>query len=195
MKLFQFLILAAVSLLVACSPSKQPSEIEVEPGAYPPPTNQEAVLPEKEIGTENDAPSNAYPPPDLADPADETGSGGRVAEFPDTIIVYQREGRLPDSPQKWTFYPTGRIVAGDNSEWQVPAQEVQPLFESVEAPDFWSLHEKYAPAGECLDCLVHTLTVFYQGKVKEITVIQGGADLLDNLGKILDGLNTLVSPE
>lgn len=118
----------------------------------------------------------------------------RRAVFPNTIIVYQREGGLfPGSPQQWTIYHTGRIVAADGTEWQVPATEVRLLFDSVEASDFWGLEDNYAPAGECLDCLVHTLTVYREGEIKEITIVQGLLDLPESLGQVLDEIYSLIS--
>jgi len=117
----------------------------------------------------------------------------RQAVFPNTIIVYRREGRFPESPQKWTIYHTGRILARDGTEWQVPSAEVRPLFDLVEAPEFWELSNGYAPAGECLDCLVHTLTVYYEGEIKEITITHGSLDLPENLGAVLGQMESLVS--
>lgn len=117
----------------------------------------------------------------------------RKAVFPYTIIVYQREGRFPASPQQWTIYHTGRIVASDGTEWQVPPAKVESLFDLVEAPDFWQLDDNYAPAGECLDCLVDTLIVYREGEIKEITIIQGLLDLPENLGRALDEMYSLIS--
>ena len=57
-----------------------------------------------------------------------TATSDRVATFPNTIIVYQREGGIAGQAEKWTIYPTGRIVSGDGTEWQVPAEQVAPLF-------------------------------------------------------------------
>ena len=142
---------------------------------------------------ESPTPSAVETPPAGGEATPTAEPGDRKAVFPNTIIVYQREGGFPESPQKWTLYHTGRILAGDGTEWQVPATEVRPLFDLVEAPDFWALDDNYAPAGECLDCMVHTLIVYREGKIKEITVTQGFLHLPENLGGALDEIESLVS--
>ena len=109
--------------------------------------------------------------------------------------MYWREGRFPDSPQEWTFYHTGRIVAGDGSEWQIPEQDVKSLFQVAEGPDFWELGNKYTLAGECLDCFTQTLTVYYQGEIKEITVIQEPLDLPVSLRLVLDKVSSMASSQ
>jgi hypothetical protein len=102
-----------------------------------------------------------------------TEPAGRVAVFPDTIIVYQREGGIAGKSEKWTIYPTGRIVSGDGSEWQVPAEQVALLFKLVEAPGFAQLNAKYPAAGACADCYTHTLTVYGQGEPQTVTFGEG----------------------
>jgi hypothetical protein len=120
-----------------------------------------------------------------------TTTDGRAAVFSNTIIVYQREGGIAGLSNKWTFYHTGRIVAGDGTEWQVPAEQVKPLFDLAESPDFWNLNDYYS-AGVCADCYVHTLTVYQNGEVKTVTFVEG-ADLPDTLQQMLNEINKLIS--
>jgi hypothetical protein len=120
-----------------------------------------------------------------------TATEGRVAVFPNTIIVYQREGGFAGRSEKWTFYPTGRIVAGDGTEWQVPAEQVKPLFDLAESPDFWNLNDSY-PANACADCYVHTLTVYQKGETKTVTFVEDG-DLPATLQQTLDEINKLIA--
>jgi hypothetical protein len=127
--------------------------------------------------------------PDLG----QTEPDGRAAVFPNTIIVYQREGRLPDSPQEWTFYYTGLIKAADGTERQLPAARVEQVFDLAESSDLWSLDDNYAPAGQCLDCLVQTLTIYRQGEIKEISVTGDPPELPEDLKQILSQIEALVS--
>ncbi len=94
---------------------------------------------------------------------------------PDIFIVFQRAGGLLGASDKWTVYPSGRIVGGDGAVWQVPPDQIAPLFALVETPDFQALHAKYIPAGACNDCFTYTLTVHGQGDPQTIVFMDGAA--------------------
>jgi hypothetical protein len=117
---------------------------------------------------------------------------GRTAVFPNTIIVYQREGGIVGRSEKWTIYPTGRIVAGDGTEWKIPADQVKPLFDLVESPGFGTLNDKYPATGACADCYVHTLTVYGQGEPKTVTFVEGGG-LPAHLQQMLNEINKAIT--
>ena len=117
---------------------------------------------------------------------------GRAAVFPDTIIVYQREGGIAGKSEKWTFYHTGRVVTGDGTEWQVPADQVKPLFDLAESPDYWKLKDDYPAEGTCADCYQHSLTVFQKGETKTVTFVEG-AGLPTNLQQMLSEINQLIT--
>ncbi len=121
-----------------------------------------------------------------------TTTADRAATFPNTIIVLQREGGIAGQSEKWTLYPTGRIVAGDGTEWQVPAEQVAPLFKLVESPDFANLNDKYPVASTCADCYVYTLTVYGPGEPKTVTFVEG-ADAPTHLQQILSELNKAIA--
>ncbi|HTP07432.1 MAG TPA: hypothetical protein VMP08_04230 [Anaerolineae bacterium] len=116
----------------------------------------------------------------------------RAATFPNTIIVVQREGGIAGTSDKWTIYPTGRIVSGDGTEWQVPAEQVAPLFKLVEAPGFANLNTQYPTAIPCADCYVYTLTVYGQGEPQTVTLGEG-ADLPARVQQILDEINKAIA--
>ncbi len=217
MKLTNFLILVVLSFLVACKPAASPEIVTLEERQdLSPATAQLATLPtEKADADDEDLPA-ATPTEELVEisqdsplptPAEEsavpestavgseTESGGRQAVFPNTIIVYQRAGKFPGSPQKWTIHHTGLIITGDGTEWQVPATAVEMLFDLVESPDFWTLDKNYAPDGKCLDCMVQTMNVYYEGEVKEITIVQEPPDLPENLKQVLDQINGPISKD
>lgn len=122
-----------------------------------------------------------------------TPTSGRVAVFPETIIVYQRTGGFVGTSDQWTIYPTGRIVAGDGAEWQVSPEQVAPLFKLVESAEFDALNENYAPAGACDDCYTYTVTVYGQGEPQTVTFLDGG-DWPAALQQLLPLLNTAVAP-
>ena len=185
MRAIGFSILMIASFLVACSPAAIPQETL--------PASQQATG----IPSPIDQPTESSSP--IATPASEASAtdgdaepGGREAVFPNTIIVYQLQGRPVGDWDKWTFYHTGRIVAGDGTEWQVTAEQVKELFDSVEAADFWELDDAYTPAEECPDCPVRTLIVFYDGEIKEIAVTEGALDLPELLNRALDQMDKLV---
>ncbi len=130
----------------------------------------------------------ASPKPSAVTP---TATDERAAVFPNTIIVYQREGGLVGVSKKWTFYRTGRILTGDGTEWQVSADQIKPLFDLVEAPDYRNLSDSY-PAAACADCYTHTLTVFQKGETKQVTFVEGNG-LPANLRQMLDVINQLIA--
>ncbi len=115
----------------------------------------------------------------------------RAAVFPNTIIVYQREGGIVGESKKWTFYRTGRILTGDGIAWQVPADQAKPLFDLAEAPDYWNLRDSYSLVA-CADCYTHTLTVFQKGETKKVTFVEG-ASLPADLQQMLDEINQLIA--
>ena len=120
------------------------------------------------------------------------GAGDREAVFPNTIIVYQREGVDPADAGKWTIYKTGRIVTGDGSEWQAPEGLVAPLFEFVESPGAWEAAAS-CPAGtaECPECdgnTVHTLIVYGPGEARQMVFTEECPDLAGPLRSALDAV-------
>jgi hypothetical protein len=119
----------------------------------------------------------------------EARTGGRRADFPNTIIVYQRKDPSRDGQQKWTIYFTGRIVAGDGTEWQVPAAQVKELFSLVESPEFWEMSDSYGAADVCRDCTVETITVFRGESIKEVTIVDSSFSLPEELRQVLDELH------
>jgi hypothetical protein len=178
MKTLRFLILILVTMLVACGSAAAPEEPGVASPEPPTPTVQPPQA------TETTPPT---PSPEPAVPGDESAeTGGRQAVFPNTIVVYQRDS------QKWTIYVTGRVVDGDGNEWMVPAEQVQPLFDSVEADSFWELEEAYGEAGDCPNCPVQKLTVYRGGEIKEITVSQELATLPKALGMALTTIDRAI---
>jgi hypothetical protein len=136
----------------------------------------------------------ATPSPEVrpTEGAADAETGGREAVFPNTIIVYQREGVEPADTGKWTIYRTGRIVTGDGTEWQAPEALVAPLFEFVESPGAWE-EAASCPAGtaECPECAgnaVHNLTVYGQGEVRQLALTEGCLDLTGPLRSALDAV-------
>jgi hypothetical protein len=113
------------------------------------------------------------------------GAGDREAVFPNTIIVYQREGVDPADAGKWTIYKTGRIVAGDGGEWQAPEALVAPLFEFVESPGAWEAAAS-CPAGA--GGTVHTLTVYGPGEVRQLVFTEECPDMAGPLRGALDAI-------
>jgi hypothetical protein len=213
MKFFHAFLLIIMNLLVACASSELPEIADSEARSSPSPTARSTptsfasvtidmatspslASPAEAIATSPTSPI-ATPSGEAiaADTEPEVGSvpelDGRRAVFPNTIIVYQKEG--PDGRQQWTIYHTGRIVAGSGAEWQVQAGQVAALFDWVESPDFWELDNEYAPNGECIDCLKQIVTVYYQGEIKEITVIDPSVELPQHLRNVLDALDRLSS--
>jgi hypothetical protein len=174
MKHYGLLIIAAIAL-AACAGAASPAST---PPASP--LTTPAVSP---VTT-----PTASPEPAAVSP---TATDGRTAVFPNTIIVYQREGGIAGLSNEWTFYHTGRIVTGAGAEWQVPADQVEPLFDLAESSDFWNLNDNYSTA-TCADCYVHTLTVYQNGEVKTVTFDEG-ADLPDTLQQMLDEINKLIA--
>ena len=169
--LFIIVVIALTACAGAASPSSTPPASPLQtPGASPAMT---PIAPSE--------PSTAAP----------TAPAGLAAVFPNTIIVYQREGGFASLSAKWTFYHTGRIVSGDGTERQVPAEQVKPLFDLAESSDFWHLNDNYSTS-TCADCYVHTLTVYQNGEVKTVTFVEG-SDPPDILQQMLDEINGLIS--
>ncbi len=87
MKLYYFLMLIVVSLLVACEPVTLTETVEVEPRALPSPINQATISPTTESGTDDEGSPVASPLPESTVTDDETDLGGRRAVFPNKNIV------------------------------------------------------------------------------------------------------------
>ncbi len=173
------LLIIVVIALAACAGAASPS-------SAPPTSTMKA--PEPTVAAATPVAPGATAPSPIVTP---TATDGRAAVFPNTIIVYQREGGLVGGSKKWTFYRTGRILTGDGAEWQVPADQIKPLFDLAEAPDYRNLSDSY-PAAACADCYTHTLTVFQKGETKQVTFVEGN-DLPANLRQMLDVINQLIA--
>jgi hypothetical protein len=178
MKLYS--VLAILTLVLAACASVTPT-----PSAHP-------TLPPSPAQTSTASPPAALPPREPTAALNATATGDRQAVFPNTIIVYQRQVGPGGNPQQWTFYRTGRIVAIDSTEWQSPADQVKLLFTLAESPDYWNLNDSYSAASECPGCMVHTLTVYREGKIKKIMMTQG-ADLPVNLQRMLSEIDRLIT--
>lgn len=178
MKRSGLLIIVAIAL-AACAGAASPSSAPPTSTVKPPEPTVAPVTPLAPGATAKSA---------IATP---TATADRAAVFPNTIIVYQREGGIVGGSKKWTFYRTGRILAGDGTAWQVPADQAKALFDLAEAPDYWNLSDNYAMAA-CADCYTHTLTVFQKGETKKVTFVEG-AGLPANLQQMLDEINKLVT--
>jgi hypothetical protein len=175
MKHFSLLVLTAIAL-AACAKAVGPS---TSPLVSPLVTSAPSPV------------ATSIAPPDQSGTVP-TATPGRVAVFPDTIIVYQRTGGIAGTSDKWTIYPTGRIVAGDGTEWQVPAEQVAPLFKLVESPAFTSLNATYPVVNACADCYTYTVTVYGPGEPQSVTFVDG-ADIPVILQQVMSELNTLIA--
>jgi len=182
MKRYGLLIVLAMAL-AACA-SGAPS---AGPAPSAPPTSTVNAPPTVLPAT----PTAPIAPPEPAG-VTPTATDGRAAVFPNTIIVYQREGGLAGDSKQWTFYHTGRIVAGDGTEWQTSADQVKLLFSLAEAPAYWKLNDSYPVASTCADCIVHILTVYQGGKIKKTTITEG-AILPEDLQQMLNEVDGLIT--
>jgi len=200
-------LIVLTAILTACGPagSTPPTEQPVVQQPTVAPTELQAQT-EAEEDTPADSATKAAESP-LATPAadsplptpipagEETTLDGRRAAFPGTIVVYQR------GDEQWTIYRTGYVISGDGTEWQVPASQVEELFDLVESPDFWQLRAHFVPPQECPDCdkcpdcPAQKLTVYHEGEIKEVTVDYGAEDLPDRLRQSLDKIHTILREE
>ncbi len=169
------LLLALTIMLAACASGVQPAPSPIATPAYSP-----SATPATGGETGNSAPTVPATP------------DGRVAVFPNTIIVYQRQGGIAGLSQQWTFYPTGRVVAGDGTEWQLSPEQVKPLFSLAEDAAFQQLEDSYPAAATCADCITHTLTVYQDGQVKKVTFTDS-ASIPAYLQQMLNELDQLIA--
>ncbi len=179
MKRFYVLALAAI-VLAACAPS---APVGSPPAAQP--TSNLSPLSLLPSPTAPSAPTE----PVVTIPA---GPTGRATVSPDATIVYQLEGGIAGGSKQWTFYPTGRIVAWNGIEWQVPSDQVKTLFDLAESPAYWNLNDIYPTGVGCNDCYVPSLTVFRKGEVKKVTFSAEGK-LPAVLQQMLDEINKLIT--
>ncbi len=179
MKRFYVLALAAI-VLAAGAPSTPPGS----PALTQPAPNLSPLSP-----LPSPTVSGAPTQPVATTPAEPTG---RAAVYPNTSVVYQLEGGIAGESKKWTFYPTGRIVAWDGTEWQVPPDQVKRLFDLAESSDYWDLKNNYPLGDVCADCNVPSLTVFRKGEVKKVT-FSGGAGLPAVLQQMMEEINKLTA--
>jgi hypothetical protein len=129
----------------------------------------------------------------LASPvATPTVAPDAIPALPDTFIVYQREGGFAGTSDTWTIYPTGRVVDDDGAVWEVPVEQVAPLFTLVESPGFKELNAKYVPLGVCNDCFTYTLMVYGQGDPQIVTFVDG-ANWPEPLQQAVSAINEVVA--
>lgn len=184
MKIASLIVLVLVTL-VACGPAAAPEETSVAPAEAPAPT----ALPSSEMvspAPTATSPAVMSPLSPLSPLPKPTETGGRQAEFPNTIVVYRLDS------QEWTIYATGRIVGGEGMAWTVPVESVTPVFDAVEAEAFWDLEEVYGSAEGCPACPVQTLTVYRGGEVKAVTVRQEPETLPKPLATALEAIEGVI---
>ena len=125
-------------------------------------------------------------------------TSGKMTDFPNTVIVYQRQTHESDDWQQWTIYKTGQIEKADGSILSIEPDEITWLFEFVEKPAFREM--EIPSVTECDGCLVQTLTVHDSDESHEVIVIEqtnGSPDkypevLMKNLSELW---NLLEEPE
>ena len=122
-----------------------------------------------------------------------TNPGGRQAIFPQTILVFVKEGKFPGSPLQWTVYPTGRVLASSGQEWMLDRDQVAPIFDQISTPAFISLGLQYGSPETCRDCTAYTLYIYGPGEVQKIQVYSDGSQLPAELQVVLERLEILTS--
>lgn len=122
-----------------------------------------------------------------------TGEGGREAQFPNPIIVYERTGGLAGEMNKWTIHETGLIEDREGSRVELAAELVRPIFELVESEAFQQLEPSYGVESRCADCYTHTITVYGDDDPQQVIVVEGAVELPAALDDALAAINKVVT--
>jgi hypothetical protein len=183
------LALLTVGLLVACAPSGLPEATDT---TVPPllATAPPSPLETPQVTASAPSPLLTLPAEQPPYPEPPGQPGGRVAEFPNPILVYRHEGR---SPQQWTIYPTGLIVADDGGQRQVPPEEVAPLFDYFTSAAFWELDTLYVPTPERPGESLRRVIVYYRGEIREVALPEESGAAEEPLQPLLERLEQLTA--
>jgi hypothetical protein len=131
-------------------------------------------LPTLEAPTRQD-----QPPTPAATPTPGSRSSGAV-------ISFDRSGGIAGISEQWTIYIDGRVIGPAEEEARIPADEVSQLLAEIEAAGFFEWPPRPRSFQTCADCFTYSITVEYQGKANQITLVDGESGAPEEAWTILE---------
>jgi hypothetical protein len=198
--IWQLTTMIILFTLAACTPTTTPESVLSATPTEVPALNPVTATPEKLFAPDPDA---TKAPVDVdqteGDAANSQGNSNADTYNSEVVLVYERAGGLKGIGPgivTWTMYADGRVDSSDGRSWQVPSEDITTLADSIMAFGFAEFEESYIPKDTCCDRATHTITIYQDGKVYQVSVLDSAdapAELyqaLDLIGKFLIALPT-----
>lgn len=137
-------------------------------------------------------PAEATSSPDEANPQAAPTKAPAV-NFPEnSAIVYEVSGGIAGISEKWTIYLDGQVVSEEGSRRLVTTEQVTELLSQVEAKGFFELNDRYVPFDTCCDRFLYTISVQYNGKYHQVTMLEATPDTPQSVWDILAAVQRLI---
>lgn len=122
-----------------------------------------------------------------------TASTSDVPQAPqDGSITFQRNGGFAGVSEQWIIFLDGHIENLEGERQQVDSEDVQTLFEIIEAEGFFELADSYVPLDTCCDRFTYTITVSIGDKNKSVSTIDASPTQPAQLQNIIRAINDLL---
>jgi hypothetical protein len=108
------------------------------------------------------------------------------------VIIYQRSGGFVGISEEWTFYPDGRIISIDETEYNLPAEQVMLLLDEIESLGFFDMSDSGSLFSNCRDCFSYHLTVRSGEQFNSISMVDGASDTPDQLWEIVEKIDKVL---
>jgi len=158
--------------------NSEPALAQVENTPAPEATVMRLVLVEDDSST-GESPSTAEIPVTRLETDESVTSkaGLNLNEAADeAVLIYKRSGgKMGIGPTffEWRFYANGRVEVSDGRVYQMTPEEVNDLLKSITVQDFFALKADYTPEDTCCDRAAHEITVQQDGRVYQVTTLDG----------------------
>ncbi|MFO7678801.1 MAG: hypothetical protein R6X34_02015 [Chloroflexota bacterium] len=180
--------------LAACAPTTQPSATpepdEITAVATTAPALNPVTPTPENVFTADPTAAKPTPADDQIENQETNGDADSRAdvEKEEVAMVYERAGGLKGigpSDISWTFYADGRVVSSDGRSWQLPPEEITALVDGIMALGFAGFEASYIPQDTCCDRATHTITLYQNGEVYQVSVLDD-ADAPASLYQAID---------
>jgi hypothetical protein len=114
----------------------------------------------------------------------------------EAVIIYQRSGGFAGISESWAFYPDGRVISNDGSEFRLSAEQISLLLTEIEDLGFFEMSGSSSLFSDCRDCFNHQVSVRSGDRVNKINITDGATDSADKIWEVVklisDTLNDLL---
>jgi hypothetical protein len=109
------------------------------------------------------------------------------------VIIYARSGGFAGISEAWTFYPDGRVISVDGSEYNVEVVQITELVTEITTMGFFEMRDSGKLFSDCRDCISHQLTISNGELIHSVSAVDGASSTPDQFWKIVEKINGILN--